>query len=96
MTPDPTRARELVERLRQASAVCHCDGCHTKRSAADLIESLLAERETLAKDVARWRALLAMDSPTVCECADGEWVPVHPLRIVDVVDAAMGASDDQG
>ena len=89
MTIDTMNARAIVERLRYSSAQCPCDGCRTKKAAADLIESLLAERDALARDAARYRWLRELpwpDSSAVCKRSPDE---------MDVeLDAMRGARND--
>ena len=60
----------------------------------DDLRVALSERDALRADAERWRFIRDADEPTVCRYEDGEWMPVHPLEIVAVVDKARGASDE--
>lgn len=93
-----TEARALVESLRWQAVTVPVAG-----KAADMIESLLAERGALAKDAARWRAIrqcrktvqiYVYDDPSD-PCSGGWQYRVEPEEFDAFADAAMGASDDQ-
>lgn len=67
-----------------------------RERAEAAVDRLAVEVAGLRADAERWRTLLSLDYPTVCTVENdcGDWIPIHPERITEVIDATIAASKE--